>query len=218
MTKSEEVARATMGLLSKAELREVADVLHGRAGDKYHAMLVLGRASATEYRGLVEKYLDSRDDPMLARLALQVLGGYWGLTGDYLKQVERFVRKVEWDDEDDVRLMAIDCVGSHLANNSAPNLLSLLLTVFRDGSERQIVREAAYCALAVAAGVAQRSLPEASRHFDLERDVDQSVIEHAESSLAVNHGVPNPGHDMSGTRDDRVTDSGPGSTRSAVRG
>lgn len=183
MSESTLVAKATQGQLSVRELQQIAQDLASGHADPYEALLVIGRANAKQHRDLVEKYLEYREDPMLARLALQVLCRYWGLTAEYEEAVEQFVRKVDWDEDDDVRLMAIDCAGSLLADNKAPRLLSLLLKVFRDNSERQIVREAAYCSLAIAAGKRIEELPTASRHFDLENDVDLSVIAFTETTL-----------------------------------
>lgn len=170
------VARATQGQLSAQELQQVAQgMLTGRS-DPYEALLIIGRAGATQYRSLVEKYLDFRDDPMLARLALQVLCRYWGLATEYVETIERFICKVDWDREDDVRLMAIDCAGSIVADSKNSRLISLLLKIFRDSGERQIVREAAYGSLALAAGKTLNELPAASRHFYLQQGVDPAVI------------------------------------------
>ena len=183
MNESKLIAKATRGQLTARELQQVAQGLTSGNADPYEALLVIGRANAKQYRGLVDRYLQCREDPMLARLALQVLCRYWGLTAEYQEAIEQFVRKVDWDEDDDVRLMAIDCAGTFLAENKSHRLLSLLLQIFRDESERQIVREAAYCSLALAAGKGADELPAASRHFDLEHDVDHSVIAVAEEAL-----------------------------------
>jgi hypothetical protein len=183
MSDNQLVTKATHGRLSTRELQQVAQGLASGNTDPYEALLVIGRANATQYRNLVDKYLQCREDPMLARLALQVLCRYWGLTAEYQEELDRFAHKVDWDEDDDIRLMAIDCIGSFLAENKVPRLLSLLLQIFRNDSERQIVREAAYCSLALAAGKQAGELPSASRHFDLEHDVDCSVIAFAEATL-----------------------------------
>lgn len=184
MSESDLVARASQGSLSERELKQVVQGLTSGNADPYEALLVIGRANAKEYRRLVERYLDCHEDPMLARLALQVLCRYWGLTADYQAALEQFVRKVDWDEDDDVRLMAIDCAGPFLAENKSPRILSLLLKIFRDESERQIVREAAYCSMALAAGKRLEDLPAASRHFDVKRDVDPLVLAATETALS----------------------------------
>jgi len=159
MSESALIAKATPGKLSESELRRVAQGLASGTGDPYEALLVIGRANAKQHRALVERYLQCQEDPMLARLALQILCRYWGLTAEYREAVEQFVCKVPWDEDDDVRLMAIDCAGPFLARNRLPRLMSLLLQIFRDDSERQIVREASYDSLALAAGKALEELP-----------------------------------------------------------
>lgn len=183
MNESELIAKATQGKLSASELERVVQGLVSGDADPYNALLIIGRAGARQHRQLVERYLESSKDPMLARLALQILCRYWGLTEEYLIQIENFILKVEWDEDDDVRLMAIDCAGSFLVNKKVSQLLLLLLKIFRDSDERQIVREAAYCSLALAMGKQPNELPTPSRHFDLDRDIDHSVISRIEAAL-----------------------------------
>lgn len=186
MSANELIAKATEGKLSPQELNDVVQGLVAGRFDPYDALLIIGRAGAKQHRRLVEHYLLASDDPMLARLAIQVLCRYWGLATEYQDALEQFVRKVDWDEDDDVRLMAIDCAGSLLAERKDRGLLALLLQTFRDDGERQIVREAAYCALALAAGKHPNELPAASRHFDLDRDIDRSVISRIEATVRAN--------------------------------
>lgn len=182
MTENSLVKRATLGQLSEKELRDIADGL-ASSKDPYEGLLVLGRAEAKQYRGLVEGYLDASDNPMLARLALQILCRYWDLTEQYLCQIMTFMEGVDWDEEDDVRLMAIGCAGSFLLNHSCKPLLAALLRIFHDTNERQLIREVAYRALAESTGVPILRLPPASRHFDLDA-VDQAVIDAVKQALA----------------------------------
>lgn len=188
MSGNELVAKATRGELSRSELDAVVQGLVTGTADPYEALLVIGRAGATQHRRLVERYLQASDDPMLARLAVQVLCRYWGLAFEYREVLEKFIRKVDWDEDDDVRLMAIDCAGSLLADRPDRDLLRLLLKIFRDEGERQIVREAAYSALALAAGKKPHEIPMSSRHFDLDRDIDRSVLSSVEAALVADEG------------------------------
>lgn len=48
--------------------------------DRYDALFVIGKAGITRHEDLVESYLDSPDDPMLARLAIQILCNWWGVS------------------------------------------------------------------------------------------------------------------------------------------
>jgi hypothetical protein len=43
------------------------------AEDRYDLLFVIGKANALGHRRLVESFLETPDDPMLARLALQIL-------------------------------------------------------------------------------------------------------------------------------------------------
>jgi hypothetical protein len=184
MNTKELIKKATFGKLLEREIDEVVRALKTNDCDPYDALLIIGRAEATQYRPLVESYVQQSDDPMLARLALQVLCRYWSLGDQYRGVLERFIRKVDWDEDDDVRLMAIDCAGSLLAAQEDWHLMSLVRDVFQDEGERQIVREAAYCALALVAGRTPDELPAASRHFDLEHGIDPAVISYVEARLS----------------------------------
>jgi hypothetical protein len=170
------IGKATNSSLEPNELHEVVSCLEANSCDPYDALLIIGRAGAIQYRDIVAGYLNGRDNPMLARLALMILCRYWKLTGEYKDILETFVRKVEWDDEDDIRVLAISITGSLLAIHPDGELLKLIIRIFRDPSEPQLIREVAYCALAEASGKTPAELPSAARHFDLERDVDPQVI------------------------------------------
>jgi hypothetical protein len=190
MKMKELIAKATEGTLLPAELEHVVQELRNNPSDPYRALLIVGRAGAVQYRDIVESYLDSSHDPMLARLALLIICDYWNLTSQYKDVLERFVRGAEWDVDNDVRLVAISACGRLLAVQSDDRLLKLLLRIFRDCSESkpQILRETAYKALAVASGKSDSELPPASRHFDLERDLNQDVLDYidlAEQRLAL---------------------------------
>lgn len=176
MNMDELITKATEGTLLRQELEEVVKCLADGTCDSYDALLIIGRSGAVEYRELVERYLAASDDPMLARLALMILGHYWGLASEYKAEVEAFVRKVPWDPDDDVRLLAINVVGTLLAEQEDCHFIRMMTGLFRDEHERQIVREASYCALALAAGKSLLELPSAARHFDLVRDVDPDVM------------------------------------------
>jgi hypothetical protein len=117
---------------------------------------------------------------MLARLALQILCDFWGLTDDYIGRVVEFVHGVPWDTEDDVRLLAISIAGDYLRERSDNDILATLLRIYHDPDERQIIRETAYRAVARAMGSDWQDLPSAARHFDLANDVDASILGRAE--------------------------------------
>ncbi|MBM7496986.1 hypothetical protein [Oerskovia paurometabola] len=92
-------------------------------------------------------------DPMLSRLALQILGDYWGLSSDLLPELRRFLTGVDWDVEGDVRDVAISITGRHLREVGGPaDLARMLMSIADDDSEFGLVREAALRALAVGLG------------------------------------------------------------------
>ena len=67
--------RAKFEPISEAEIAQIVRVLeHPEQGaDPYMLIQTLGRAGAAEHVELVERYLLSADDPMVARAALETL-------------------------------------------------------------------------------------------------------------------------------------------------
>ena len=145
--------------------------------------LALGHAFAFQYRELVERFLDCEDDPMLARLALQILCGYWGNTAQYLEEVLRFMRGVPWDQEEDVRQIAVSEAGEYLRSNTEPRFLRELISIFESEDEERSMHEGAYFALARAVGRDWKDLPSAASHFDLVTQIDPAVIQVAKERL-----------------------------------
>jgi hypothetical protein len=176
------IKKASSGNITQQEIQDVYNALINHTGDKYELLLILGRAGTIQYRKTVEQYLSSPDDPMLARLALQILCQYWGLTREYKDTIEQYIRRVDWDEEEDVRLMAISCSGAILMDESNAELLSLVYDIFRSDKENEITRGAAYEALAIASGKSVYDIPQPI-HFDLNKDVDQSVIEKIKNQI-----------------------------------
>jgi len=175
MNIKELIRKANAGSITPHEIKQVYEALINNEGDAYDLLLILGRAGATQHKNIVEKYLNTPDDSMLARLALQILCRYWGLAKEYEIFLEQFVRGVDWDDEEDVRLMAITCAADILKDEDKPVLLSIIFDVFNDEDEDDITRGAAYETLAIVSGVSVIDLPQ-PLHFDLKNDVDQNVI------------------------------------------
>ncbi|MGH7966568.1 MAG: hypothetical protein ACRERD_32860, partial [Candidatus Binatia bacterium] len=173
--------KAKAGQISKAEIARVAYVL--QAGetnhDPYTLLHIIGRSGFVEYEKLVARYLQSESDPMLTRLALQILCSFWNKTPTYLDRVKEFVRGVEWDEGNDIRLMAISIAGEYLRHAEDRFVFHLLVESLTSAQEDRIVREGAYVALARAYGKEWAELPRLSRHFDVDRDVDPTVIKWA---------------------------------------
>jgi hypothetical protein len=178
--------KAKGGDLSPSELAMVAKALGDgdHDADPYDLLLVLGHSNATQYRSIVEQYLRGNDDPMVRKAALEVLCRHWDLTGEYLDVIRRALKGLPGDEDGDLLLSAVGISGEYLREHSEPVLLETLLGLFRDVRVRQIVREAAYGAIARAVGRTWNELPSAARHFDLETEIDRGVITLAEGRLA----------------------------------
>jgi len=178
--------RAKWGSLSDAEIDHVANEIQKPMfeANAYTLLHILGKSQATRYRHLVEQYLENDSDPMLAKLALQILCTTWGESSHYLEQITRFVQGVAWDEDDDCQLAAVSIAGEYLRTKHDPVLLYLLLELFEREMEDHLLREAAYGALARAMGREYSEIPSAAKEFDLKADIDTSIIERAKSRLS----------------------------------
>jgi hypothetical protein len=185
MNTKELIEKATKGTITKAETKKAYDALVEQAGDEYDLLLVLGRSEAKEYKDVVERYLQASHDPMLAKLSLQVLCRYWGLASEYEDELEKFISWVDWDEEEDVRLMAIGCVVDLYKKKENPKLLKYVYDVFKDDSEDEITRGAAYETLALVSGKSVNDLPQPI-HFDIKSDVDKRVLAKVVELIGIN--------------------------------
>ncbi|MFB9394160.1 hypothetical protein ACFPM3_20585 [Streptomyces coeruleoprunus] len=133
----------------------VKAVSEGRVSprDLYTALHVVGLAGSPTQAEVVRKYLDMPSDPMLSRLALQILCDYWGMSSDVLPEIHRFLTGVGWDIDGDVREVAISVAGRHLREERGPrSLAQALVRIAEDEGELDFVRESAVRALAGALG------------------------------------------------------------------
>jgi hypothetical protein len=178
-------AKTEQDKLSEEELAMVAEELQKPTpeADRFTLLDILGHAFAVPYRELVERFLECEEDPMLARLAPQILCGYWGNTDQYREEVLRFMRGVPWDEDEDVRQIAISEAGEYLRSNAEPRFLHELISIFESEDEERSMREGAYFALARAMGRDWKDLPSAASHFDLVTQTDPAVIQEARERL-----------------------------------
>lgn len=186
MSDTEILERAKDGTISAAEIKEAAEVLRlrGSSGrDPYTLIHILGASGAVRYKELVAGYLNEKDDPMLARIALQVLCSHWNMTAQYRDEVAAFIRGVEWDIDEVVRLAAVSIAGEWLRSSRDKTLLALLFDVFATVTNSSIVRQEAYFALARAYGKNWNELPPASRAMNPEKDVDPDVLVWARNQI-----------------------------------
>jgi hypothetical protein len=153
------------GKLSPADARAVAELLREQpdSRDAYTAIHILGRGFATDYRDLVETFLDSPDDPDLARIALTTLVNYWDLGGEYRDKLREFVAGIEWDFGNDVRLVALSAAGELARKTGDHELVADLLEIADDPREDVLVRDTAFDAIARAVGTEYNDLRRRSR-------------------------------------------------------
>ncbi len=152
-------------------------------------LLALGEAEAVEYRPLVENFLTYTKDTSVPAIALQVLSLYWGFSADYLDITKNFIRGMEWDYDNHVKLYAIQVARGFFDNNNMDSeLVSLLLDIFDDHHESNVIRKAAYRSLATMVGKKREELPSVFEDMDYELDVDKAVLKIAKSIV---HGKLN---------------------------
>jgi len=161
-----------------AELRKDKPVIYPGT-----LLRILGKGGDKSYKDLVEPFLETPNDPMIARAALWTLCVEWNLTSHFIPRLRNFVQGVSWDIGEDLRLAAFSIVGEYLRNNSDAELLRKLLAIFEDHTERQLIREAAYHALGRAVGRDYVELPPVSRPFDLVKDVDPTILHEVRQQL-----------------------------------
>jgi hypothetical protein len=170
--------KAKNGTIARDEIEVAATALTRKPGgaDPYTLLHILGRANAREHRSLVEQYLYEYDDPMLARLALQILCSYWDDTDVFARLLLHFVSGDSKDVDNDVRTAALGISGEYLSKHDDRALLAKVLHSFENSNEDRNVREAAYRALARASGLQWSHIPPASRHFDLSSVPDPELV------------------------------------------
>ena len=157
------VAKAKDGRISAAEKEAVAQTLPslGTGSQAYDALFVLGKAGDPRDAPLVEPYLDCPTDPMLSRLALQILCSWWGLHRAYRSDLLRFTVGVGWDIEDGgyVRLVALSAGGELAHDSGDPAMTAGLMAAYADVTNPDMVRSTAYSVLLRAAGKEWKDTP-----------------------------------------------------------
>ena len=108
--------RAKDGVITEQELSDVANRLESgtRRPIPDRLLHILGRAHAVGYRSMIEKYLEDRSEPLLTKLALQILCSYWNETERYIAYVRQFAAGVPQDHANDIRLVALSIGGEDL--------------------------------------------------------------------------------------------------------
>lgn len=149
--------------LTADEIDELVGMLLCGVGDPYTVLHALGRGSDHAMADVVEPYLDAQEDPMLARLAVQILCNYWERSADYLPVLRRFAMGVAWDEEGDVRQAAISALGEHVRREPHDTIsLGLLWQIAGDADDDEMAREDALLAIARALGREWSEVPSAT--------------------------------------------------------
>lgn len=153
---------AKRGLMTDGEVAELVDCLsRQRCPDAYTAIHILGHAAGPELAPVVEPYLEYSEDPMVARIALQVLCAYWRLAANYRDAIERFVNGVDWDIQSGrfVQLVAMTEAGELVRDFGDKALLRRLTELALADDVPAVVRDGAYAGLVLATGGAWTDVP-----------------------------------------------------------
>ncbi|MGH7426414.1 MAG: HEAT repeat domain-containing protein [Candidatus Methylomirabilales bacterium] len=151
--------------------------------DRSNLLHILGHVGNPSMVPIVEGYLDWREDPYVAAMALQVLCDSWGLYDEYRHVLIRFMRRVPWDEDEEVRNMAISCAGESLRERRDPELALVLMDMAQDESEEELTRSWAMRALARGAGFSYNEMPGVRAGLRPDSDLGRMILERARSLL-----------------------------------
>ena len=68
----------------------------------------------SEYRGLIEKFSNFSRGPSTSAIALDILCNDWNLTTEYIPLIKTYIQGMEWDEGEDVRIMAMFIAGDYV--------------------------------------------------------------------------------------------------------
>lgn len=178
---------AKTGTLTDEEINYVGKRLEASLSsadpELYSIIYILGRADMLDipsniysvprglkYRPIIEKYLFYPDDPDVTIIALKTLCSYWDLTEDYVQEISQFIKKVDWDVDGQIAIIAMSIAGEYLKYtlNKDKKLLQLLLDVWesqytqKEPKYDEIELESTYRAIARAVGEEWNSILESS--------------------------------------------------------
>lgn len=156
--------KAKWSCLTSQELSEVAQRIEksddSNTHELYTLLHIIGKdPHGIHYRSLIEKYLIFPKDPMIARLALMILCNYWDLTEAYLEILIIYLKGVDWDSFEDVRLIAISSAGEYVQKTKNKELVRLILQIYENQQEEILTRCVAYGALLRCIGLEWIEIP-----------------------------------------------------------
>lgn len=148
--------KAKWDKLSSEELNYIVERIKSSTpeedDDLYTLIHILGKSGNKQYKKIVESFLFYPSSPMIPAIALKTLCTYWGFEDEYLPVMKNFIQGVEWDTDNDVKLVAISCAGQYLKNQNDKELIQSLLSIYQNENEDEFNREGAFVALALATG------------------------------------------------------------------
>lgn len=183
MNEDEELlAKAQEGRLEPSDIDTIIARLSSRSGDPYLLIHALGLGGTPSLASVVEPYLTSREDPLQARIALQVLCDFWGLAVRYRENVSSFIDGVPWDLEGDIRSMGISIAGEFIRDHNDVGLLRQLLDIVNNETEPMDTREWALRAVGRAIGLNHSDLP--SLGVPLNGGLSEEILQKARECYA----------------------------------
>lgn len=165
---------AKAGTLTELEVRDVVAQLRSGVRDhpqRYRIVLAAGWAclrdaqggprgaalDPDEVRPFIESLLGARSDPWLVREALGALCSYLPGEGRYRDRLRDWVHPLDWDEENDVRTVAISALGDLIRTSGVADGVDDLLQLAEDPEDD--MSDWALRALARATGRAHSELP-----------------------------------------------------------
>jgi hypothetical protein len=129
----------------------------------YQLLHVISHVGERCDESLIASYLERRDDPMAAAMALHALCAGLGLAGVYEEALRRFALGVDWDADEDLRFAAISEMGELIRDESSRDTIELLVALASDASQPASLRGAATSALGRGVGLEWKEIPNAPR-------------------------------------------------------
>lgn len=119
------------------------DRLGEQLSDQFKTMTGPALSEMLESREATERYLDNLD-PKLRCAALCLITNHWGANQQFADKCESIVQQ---DADQEVRGVALSCLGSYYSGSSDRRIGQLLADKVSDETEPEMVRQAAYLAL-----------------------------------------------------------------------
>jgi hypothetical protein len=178
--------RASEGSSTYEDAKAAARMLPTLAGsDAYDALFVVGRAGDARLLQEVEPYFDQDEDPMLSRLALQIIASEWGVAENYVDVLERFASGVQTDLAAGglAQSAAISALGELTGANHRVSSLKVLLDLYEDDQQSDAARREAYEALMRAFGRSWSEVPGTASE-SWRDNPDQGLLERVRARVA----------------------------------